>query len=281
MYRQSISTVLLFVVLLTHAGCRNLSASTIHIQTPPPDADGFVPIFNGKDLSGWTIKIAGEKLGENYKDTFVVEDGILKVKYDNYETFNGKFGHIFYDTPYSHYVLRMDYRFMVEGQCPDSPKYTWINSGIMLHSQSPQSMTLEQEFPSSIEAQTLGVPNGDPRKRTTANVCTPGTNVVYEGKLDRRHCISSTSPTFQGDPWIAMEIEVHGYEKMVFRVNGQDVFELENPQLDADDKRDDYAARKLIEARGGEIRLSEGYIALQAEGAPVQFRNIRIKTLDR
>lgn len=243
-----------------------------------PDAEGFVSIFNGKDLTGWTIKIAGEELDHNYKDTFVVEDGILKVGYNKYETFEGKFGHLFYEKPYSHYILRMDYRF-VEGHCKGAPGYTWINYGVMLHSQSAESMSFDQQFPSSIEAQMLGLPEGNNRKRTTANVCTPGTHVFYKGRLDRRHCINSSSKTFHGDQWIALEMEVHGNDKMIFRVNGEEVFELEKPQLDANDKRDDYAAKKLIEARGGETALNEGYIALQAEGAPVQFRNIRIKQL--
>ena len=128
---------------------------------------------------------------------------------------------------------------------------------------------------------SLGLPVGDPRPRTTANVCTPGTLVLFEGKVDRRHCINSTSPTFHGDQWIALEIEVHGHNRMIFRVNGEEVFELENPRLDAADNRDEGSAMKIIESRGGRTDLSEGYIALQAEGAPVQFRNIRIKVLER
>ena len=243
-----------------------------------PDAEGFVSIFNGKDLAGWTAKFAGEELGHNYKDTFVVEDGVLRVTYDNYDTFNGKFGHIFFEKPYSHYILRLDYRFL-DGHCKGAPRYTWINSGVMLHSQSAESMSFKQEFPSSIEAQMLGLPEGNQRKRTTANVCTPGTHVFYKGKLDRRHCISSSSKTFYGDQWVTLEMEVRGHEMMIFRVNGEEVFKLEKPQLDATDKRDDFAARKLIEARDGEARLGEGYIALQAEGAPLEFRNIRIKEL--
>lgn len=262
--RSIVPKVLFTALFLALTGCQS---------------DGFVPIFNGKDLTGWTPKFAGEDVGVNYKDTIVVEDGILKITYDHYETFNGKFGHLFFDKPYSHYILRMDYRFVGE-QCEGAPSWTFINSGVMLHSQSPHSMSMDQQFPTSIEAQTLGLPVGDQRQRTTANVCTPGTHVFYQGKLDRRHCINSSSSTFRGDTWIAMEIEVHGHEKMIFRVNGEAVFELTQPQLDASDRRDDFAAKKLIESRGGDINLRDGYIALQAEGAPVQFRNIRIKVLD-
>lgn len=266
---------LLIVALFTLTGCRGSEPVD---QSQTTDAEGFISLFNGKDMAGWTPKFAGVPIGENYKDTFVVENGILKVTYDKYDSFDGKFGHLFYDKPYSHYILRMDYRF-VEGHCKGAPGYTWINSGVMLHSQSPESMSFTQEFPASIEAQMLGLPEGNNRKRTTANVCTPGTHVFFKGKLDRRHCINSTSQSFQGDQWIALELEVHGHEKMIFRVNGEDVFELEKPQLDASDKRDNFAAKKLIEARGGEAALNEGYIALQAEGAPLAFRNIRIKPL--
>lgn len=266
---------LLIVALFTLTGCRGSEPVD---QSQTTDAEGFISLFNGIDLAGWTPKFAGVPIGENYKDTFVVENGILKVTYDKYDSFDGKFGHLFYDKPYSHYILRMDYRF-VEGHCKGAPGYTWINSGVMLHSQSPESMSFTQEFPASIEAQMLGLPEGNNRKRTTANVCTPGTHVFFKGKLDRRHCINSTSQSFQGDQWIALELEVHGHEKMIFRVNGEDVFELEKPQLDASDKRDNFAAKKLIEARGGEAALSKGYIALQAEGAPLAFRNIRIKPL--
>ena len=265
----------IFLLCIISAGCHQQSATP---NLPEPDTEGFISIFNGKDLTGWTAKFAGEELGHNYKDTIQVEDGVIKVTYDNYETFNGKFGHLFFEKPYSHYILRLDYRF-VEGHCKGAPGYTWINSGVMLHSQSAASMSFDQEFPASIEAQMLGLPEGNNRKRTTANVCTPGTLLTYNGKLDRRHCISSTSPTFYGDQWVALEMEVRGHEKMIFRVNGESVFELEKPLLDASDKRDDFAAKKLIEARGGETRLSEGYIALQAEGAPLEFRNIRIKPL--
>lgn len=274
-------TIALYVAVLTVCTACKITPTATDRNTRPNgvDADGFVTIFNGRDLTGWTAKFAGEELGHNYKNTFVVKDGVLGVNYDNYEAFNGKFGHLFYEKPYSHYILKMDYRFL-DGHCKGAPGYTWINSGVMLHSQSATSMSFTQEFPASIEAQILGLPQGNKRKRTTANVCTPGTHVFFKGKLDRRHCISSSSDTFYIDQWITLEIEVHGHDKMVFRINGEDVFKLEQPQLDASDKRDDFAAKKLIEARNGEAKLSKGHIALQAEGAPLEFRNIKIKAFD-
>ena len=130
------------------SGCA-VTPSANRAKTPEADAEGFVPLFNGKDLNGWTPKFAGEDLGNNYQDTFVVEDGVIRVSYDNYDNFDGKFGHLFYEKPYSHYILRLEYRFL-DGHCKGAPGYTWINSGVMLHSQSADSMSSTQEFPSSI-----------------------------------------------------------------------------------------------------------------------------------
>ena len=54
-------------------------------------------LFNGENLDGWEIKIRNHKLGDNYKNTFKVNDGSLKVSYESYESFEDKFGHIFYN----------------------------------------------------------------------------------------------------------------------------------------------------------------------------------------
>jgi hypothetical protein len=232
--------------------------------------DEWIDLFNGNNLDGWIVKIAGHDLGDNFKDTYRVEDGILKVAYDQYEKFNGEFGNLFYKTPFSHYILRVEYRF-VGDQVPGGPAWAFRNSGVMIHSQSPESMVKDQNFPVSIEVQTLG---GDgEHARTTGNLCTPGTNVVMNDALVTTHCISSTSETYHGDPWVTLEIEVHGNDLVRHIVNGQTVMEYTKPQLDPNDAD----AQKLI--KDGALMLDEGYIALQAESHPVQFRKVQIKLL--
>jgi hypothetical protein len=235
------------------------------------DNDGFVPLFNGKDLTGWTPKIKGYALGENYGDTFRVEDGVLKVSYANYDQFGGKFGHLFTKQKYSHYVLRVEYRFVGE-QSKGGPSWALRNSGAMLHCQSPESMRKDQDFPVSIEAQFLGGNGKD--KRSTLNVCTPGTDIVMGGKLIRQHCNNSKSKTYHGDQWVTAEMEVHGGGKIKHIVNGEVVLEYEQPQLD---ERDADAA-KLLKAGAPKI-VSEGYIALQAESHPIEFRKVEIRVL--
>ncbi len=238
-------------------------------QNRPKENEWF-SLFNGKDLTGWKIKITGYELDQNYKDTFRVEDGILKVCYDKYERFNGEFGHLFYEQPFSHYRLRIEYRF-VGDQVAGGPGWAFRNSGVMLHSQSPWSMGKDQQFPVSIESQFLGGNGKD--ERSTANVCTPGTNVVINGKLVTDHCISSASKTFHGDQWVTMEAEVRGSSLIRHFINGQLVFELEKPQLDPNDAD----AKKII--KDGSLMLNEGYIALQAESHPVEFRKVEILLL--
>ncbi|MEM0926701.1 MAG: DUF1080 domain-containing protein, partial [Planctomycetota bacterium] len=140
----------------------------------------WVSIFNGKDLSGWTPKIRYSPVGENYGNTFRVEDGLLKVRYDAdaYETFGDRFGHLFYDEALSSYRLRVTYRFVGE-QTKGGAGWALRNSGLMLHGESPNTMAVDQDFPASIEVQLLG--GTGKGNRTTANLCTPGTNVVMKG----------------------------------------------------------------------------------------------------
>ncbi len=230
-------------------------------------------LFNGRDLSGWTPKIARHKAGENYANTFRVEDGILKVGYDGYGKFDRQFGHLFTNQAYSSYILRLEYRITAKA-IDDSPHWAKLNSGVMIHSQSPLSMTLEQEFPTSMEFQFLAV--GATAGRQTGNVCTPGTNLEMGGKLRLDHIIDSSSKLTPLDEWIPVEVEVHGNAEVIHRVDGVEVLRYQHPQLDP---RDDGA--KALRAAGAPLQLTFGHIALQAESQPIWFRNIRIRPLDK
>jgi 3-keto-disaccharide hydrolase len=232
----------------------------------------WVSLFNGKNLDGWTAKIKGYPLGENFGNTFRVEDGVIKVSYDQYDKFDKRYGHLFYKTPYSNYRLRMEYRFTGE-QCPGGEGWAFRNSGAMIHCQPPETMGLNQDFPVSIEVQFLGG-KSDGRDRPTCNLCTPGTNVEKRGKLVTRHCINSKSHTFDGDQWVSMEVEVHGDKHIIHKVDGESVIDYGKPQYDPTDKD----AKAII--KDGDLTLSSGYISVQSESHPVEFRNIEILVLD-
>jgi len=234
--------------------------------------DEWIPLFNGKNLDGWTPKIKGYDLGVNHNDTFVVEDGLLRVKYDKYDNFGTKFGHLFHKEKFSHYVLRLEYRF-VGDQCKGGPGWAIRNSGAMLHCQDPATMRKDQDFPVSIEGQLLGGNGKD--ARTTGNVCSPGTNIVMGGKLITQHCNSSKSKTFHGDQWVTAEFEVNGSGKVKHFINGELVLEYEQPQLDDRDAD----AKKLIKDK--KLLIEAGYISLQAESHPIDFRKVEIKVLKK
>jgi len=236
-----------------------------------PKNDGFKPLFNGKNLDGWKPKIRGYDLGENFANTFRVEDGILKVSYNDYGNFDEKFGHLFYKDKFSHYILRIEYRFVGQ-QVKNGPGWAIRNSGVMLHCQAPETMTKDQKFPVSLEAQFLGGNGKD--TRSTLNVCTPGTNIVMGGKLITQHCNTSKSKTYHGDQWVTTEIEVNGGGIIKHRIDGEIVMEYEQPQYDANDPD----AKKLI--KDGKLLISEGYLSLQAESHPIEFRKVEIKVLD-
>ena len=251
--------------------CAALAGTVYAAEPDQTKGKEWIPLFNGKDLEGWKVKITGYELGDNFGNTFRVEDGILKVRYDQYDQFQGRFGHMFYKDQFSHYIIRAEYRFVGE-QIPGGPGWAIRNSGIMIHCQSPESMRKDQEFPVCIEVQILGGNGKD--ERSTGNLCTPGTNIVMGGQLITQHCTNSKSKTYHGDQWVTVEVEVHGGAIIKHKINGEVVLEYEQPQLDEKDPD----GKSLI--KNGNKLLEEGYISLQSESHPVDFRKVEILVLD-
>jgi hypothetical protein len=235
--------------------------------SPVVAAERWIQLFNGRDLSGWKPKIRGHALGEDPARTFRVADGVLRVSYDRYQGFGGQFGHLAYQRPFSNYRLRVEYRF-VGAQCPGGPGWAFRNSGVMIHGQTPTSMEKDQEFPVSIEVQFLGGQGSG--ERTTANVCSPGTHIVLDGKLTTQHCVQARSRTYEGDRWVTVEVRVRGGKTIEHLVDGQSVLRYGEPQLDEGDPQ----GRKLI--KNGKKILEGGFIYLQSESHPVEFRKVEL-----
>lgn len=241
------------------------------LQVHSPDQPEWIQLFNGRDLSGWDVKIAGRDLGDNFANTFRAEDGLLQVRYDGYDAFDSRFGHIFFRQPFSYYIVAVEYRF-VGAQAPGGPDWAVRNSGIMIHSQSARSMRKDQDFPISIEVQLLG--GGGTGERPTANLCTPGTHVVMNGALFTTHCVNSRSKTFHGDQWVRVEVQVFGDSLIRHIVNGDTVLEYTKPQIGgAVVNHFDPAVKQDGKP------LTAGYIALQSESHPIDFRKLALLNL--
>lgn len=248
-------------LLIVLAGCKSQKN---------PASPQWVQLFNGKDLNDWTIKIKDHALNENFGNTFSVEDGVMKVGYDQYDGFREQYGHIFHKNKYSYYLLAVEYRFTGE-QAKDGPGWALRNSGAMLHCQSPESLRPEQDFPISLEAQFLGGNGKD--ERSTGNLCTPGTNVYLNDKLFTPHCVNSSSKTYHGDQWVRAELLVLGDSLIRHIIEGDTVMTYTKPQYDGNDKW----VKQAGLPDGGLI--GEGYIALQAESHPVEFRKVELVDL--
>lgn len=254
---------LIAALFLCLAGCQS-----------EPEGEEWIELFNGRDLDDWIVKIRGYPAGENFADTFRVEDGLLTVSYDGYDDgFNGRFGHIFHKTPFSHYRVLVEYRFIGE-QAPGAEQWAMRNSGVMLHSQDPFTMPPEQDFPISLEVQFLGG-LGDGKPRPTANMCSPGTHIEYQGEFNDTHCIDSSSPTFDGDQWVTVEALVEGSERIVHYVNGEQVMEYANVTYGGG----------VVNGHRPEMKpdgepLASGYISLQSESHPIQFRRVAVLPLN-
>ena len=268
--RTLVRPAVLLAATLSVAG----AGSRLGSAANDPDRKEWIDLFNGRNLDGWTAKFAKHEVGDNYANTFRVVDGVIQARYDGYGgNYDMQFGHLYYDKPYSYYIVSHEYRFVGELYA-GAPSYTLRNSGIMIHSQDPRTMPRDQNFPISVENQYLGgLSNGRPR--TTGNMCSPGTMIDYNGKPDTRHCINSTSKTYDGDQWVLAETMVLGDSIVKHIINHDTVLVYTHPRQAAGVVFG-HDPKQLVEGK----LLTSGFIALQAEGHPIDFRNIRLLNLE-
>ena len=252
------------------AALRIVTAAALLFSSLQAAEEKWETIFNGKDLTGWTPKIRGYALGEDPNKIFIVEDGVIKVSYANYDDWGDAFGHLFYNKKLSNYRLRLEYRVTGE-QVKGGAGWALQNSGIMLHCQDPKTMGKDQNFPVSLEFQLLGARTPT---ETTANLCTPGTFITIDGKVEKNHCISSKTKAAPVGEWVTAEAEVHGGKLVKHLINGEVAFEYTDTKLDPADAD----AKPLIDVLGSDA-LTEGYISLQSESHPYEFRKIEVMEL--
>lgn len=261
MHKLSIYSILIGVTLF---GCQTRSDKTSEQE--------WVSLFNGKDINDWIVKVHHHDVGVNAHNTFRVEDAIIKVRYDQYDEFNDQFSHLYYKTPYSHFHLVVEYRFTGELQ-RGAPDYTLLNSGVMFHSQDPRSMPTEQNWPISVEMQFLaGLDDGKPRP--TGNMCSPGTDIVYQGKTYDGHCLNSSSKTYGKDEWVRAELMVWGDSLIKHIINGDTVLQYSKPTMGGG-VVDGYDSTLWQPGKP----LASGFIALQSEGQPIDFRKVELREL--
>ena len=242
-------------------------------ETNTVEKHDWIKLFNGQDINDWIVKIHHHEAGENFGNTFRVEDGMIKVRYDQYEQFNDQFGHLYYKQPFSHFHLIVEYRFSGELQ-QGAPDYTVLNSGVMFHSQDPRSMPKEQNWPISVEMQFLaGL--GDDNPRPTGNMCSPGTDIEYEGTTYDGHCLNSSSKTYDKDEWVKAELIVLGDSLITHMINGDTVLQYSKPTIGGG----------VVQGYDSTLwqpgkPLTSGYIALQSEGQPIEFRRVELMNLE-
>ncbi|SHI92678.1 3-keto-disaccharide hydrolase [Algibacter luteus] len=260
--------ILLILAIALFSNCKmNDEKESDEIET-----ENWISLFNGKDLTDWTPKINGYELGNNYNNTFRVENNLLKVSYDGYENFSNEYGHLFYKAPFTNYKLRLEYRFVGE-QANGGASWAEKNSGIMIHCQSPETMLVGQGFPISLEVQLLGGVNEN-ALRPSGNLCTPGTHVEMNGALVTDHCISSDSKTYYGEEWITAMVTVNK-DSITHYLDGKSVISYSNPTIGGQFLD---STSEEIQAKDGQP-LTGGYISLQSESHPIEFRNIEILEL--
>ena len=228
----------------------------------------WISIFNRKDLEGWNIKINTYPLNENFANTFRVENGILSIRYDGYgDNFDNRFGALFYDKKLSNYRLKVEYRFVGE-TAPGGPEWGYRDSGVQFHSQSPSSMKIDQPFPVSLEYNLHGGNGTD--ERPVGEICANGMLVEINGQLNDSYCTKpSVKKTFHGDQWVTLEIDVKDGVIKHF-ANGEEILQYANPIYNKEHE----LGKTFI--KDDEVAVTGGYISLQSNSHPIDFRKIEL-----
>lgn len=237
-------------------------------QETKEDTSRWESIFNGKNLDGWIPKVVGQPLGENYRETFTVQDGILSIRYDTYgDNFDNRFGGLYFNRKLKNYRLKVEYRFVGE-TAPGAPEWGYRDSGVQYHSQSPQSLKVDQPFPICLEYNFHGGNGTD--ERPVGAVCANGTFIEINGKKNESYCTAPTlKKTFHGDQWVIMELDIKD-GKISHLVNGEEILTFNNPSLNPENE----IAKSLIQ--NGTTALTEGYISFQSNSHPIDFRKISL-----
>jgi hypothetical protein len=234
--------------------------------------EGWIKLFNDKDLSDWVVKINHYDVGDNFDSTFAVKDGMIQVRYNHYGNYDDRFGHLFYKTPFSKYHLKLEYRFTGTLQ-PGAPDFTILNSGVLFHSQDPKSILKNQDWPIAVEMQFLaGLGDGMPRP--TGNMCSPGTDIVFQGTKYDGHCLNSTSKTYDKNEWVKAELIVLGDSLITHVINGDTVLQYSKTSMGGGVSTG-YDSTVFQSGKA----IKSGYIGLQSEGQPIDFRNVYLKEL--
>ncbi len=247
-----------------------------------PDDSVWIQLWDGDNLDDWDIKITGSSLNTNFNNTFRSVDGNLEVNYEDWSGFNGEFGHAGYKLrPFSFYFLRVEYQHW-GNQVSGGPSWAYQNNGMMLHSQSIESMGQNQDFPVSMEAQLLGAGNTASDNNSTLNLCTPGTAFYTQpsgGSRNNDHCYSASNNERPGSgEWAWASFLVLG-DSIIRHYNGPSV--TENPDITY------YRPVQASNSGAGGVTINitdnepitEGYIVIQAESHPFRFRTIEVVDL--
>jgi hypothetical protein len=199
-------------------------------------------LFNGKDLSGWYMDVPELDKDPLLRKPFIVREGMLV-------SLGTPLGHLITESEFENYRLEVEYRF------PGEPG----NCGVLVHASSHRF--LYEMFPKSIEVQMMHenagdfwvigedieVPDMEARRGPKENWG------VTEGKGRRILNLTDGSEKPLGE-WNHMLIECRGDEIKVW-VNG----DLVN--------------------HGFGSTATKGKIAIQAEGAEVEFRELRLEKM--
>lgn len=230
--------------------------------------DGFVDLFNGKDFSGWEF-VVGDAPSSNGEEFFAVEKGMIHVYPNSDNGTKQPFAGIYTKDTYENYHLSLEYKW---GESKFAPRENAVrDAGVIFHVVGTPVI-----WPTGIECQIQEGDTGDMwiigQTRASSYVQPIAYNYDARGDLLTRGAGRNPqrfprSNSWEIEGWNLVEVLVEG-SHAVFKVNGHVVNEAVHMRY-REDENDEWEWKAL----------TSGRIFLQAEGAELYYRNIKLKSL--
>lgn len=225
-------------------------------------SDGWVKIFNGQDLTGWSPLIHKSAYKQDPYNTFRADpvNHVIKVTYEDYPNgFEDRCGLLYYDKLLTNYRVRVTYRFL-EPQAPGPVSWGKNNTGLMIFGIDPAKVTGDPEFPPLIEIQLLGA--NSTGGNTTPNMCVPGGMTMKKSTAECGNNHTGVAPPPAAE-WVTVEAEVHVKgDTKVFQYPNKTtpVITMSGPV---------YQGKDVV----------NGYLSLQSESQPLEYKDIELMEL--
>jgi len=279
--------VAIAAIVLTAAGAPRAQGPTPDATSAAPGGEGWVQLFNGRNLDGWYTFLATSGKNNDPTGSVRVENGMIHILGNPVGKERAEAGYLATNQEYGNYRLRLEYKW---GSARFPPRQDYKrDNGLLFHLSGP-----DRVWPTCVELQIQESDVGDAipvngakyvssQPASGGNGLPPWPNPPNpENALPSTQRLARKLGDFENrEGWNVIELIARG-DKAAFIVNGRinnSIFNLQRPDppMVVPPAGTPQNAQALANAHM--VTLDRGKIAIEVEYAETWFRSIAIRPL--